>query len=241
LDNFGIMKNNVDSSLILNRKIVIELRFTPVPRFLDLKGTLIEKINLLKIIGTSFWGIGDSAIKVSDSNDDNLERTRIHVEINRLSLISTRIDSIESYFSSFQKIHKVVEETLGDLDINRIGCRIQGTYKTKSKDFANILSNFKNSFPEQVLISDFPVKDMRFQLNYQNGQYHIGPVQENDQFLIMQFPYPERNNNVGVAVDTDNFLLKTKNEELNQISKIKDVFTASLAVEKSLVSNLSNF
>lgn len=235
------MKNNVDSSLILNRKIVIELRFTPIPRFLDLKGTLIEKINQLNIISTSFWGIGDSAIKVSDSNEDSLERIRIHVEINRLSLISTKIDSIEGYFSSFQKVLKVAEDTLGDLDINRIGCRIQGTYRTKSQDFSSILSNFKKSFPEPVFISDYPVKDMRFQLNYQNGQYHIGPVQENDQFLIMQFPYPERNNNVGVAVDTDNFLLKTKNEELNHITKIKDVFTASLAVEKSLVLNLSNF
>jgi hypothetical protein len=95
------MKNNIDSSLILNRKVIIELRFNPAPKFLDLKGTILDKINSLNIIKGADWSIGDSALKISDSNKDELIKNIIQVEINRLSLISSKVDSIEKLVSDF--------------------------------------------------------------------------------------------------------------------------------------------
>jgi hypothetical protein len=71
--------------------------------------------------------------------------------------------------------------------------------------------------------------------------YHIGPVKEDDPFLIKEFKNPDRNNSVGIAIDTDNYLLKAGNNDINGKNKIKDVITASLAVEKSLVENLKEF
>ena len=35
------MKDNINSGLTLNRKIVIEIRFKPIPKILDLKGAYI--------------------------------------------------------------------------------------------------------------------------------------------------------------------------------------------------------
>lgn len=235
------MKNNIDISTVLNRKIIIELRYDPKPIFLDVKGSLIQKIESLKLFPESHWGIGESAVKLSDSNKNELERNRIHVELNRLSFLSTKIDSINDYYSKFESIHKVAKEVLGEFEISRIGCRIQGSYKCKSTDFKELLSNFEKSFPNKLFLEHFPVKDLRFQVNYQNGMYHVGPVGKNDPFLRNEFTHPDRNENVGIGLDTDNFLLRTSSDKLNGTSKIKDVFTASLAVEKSMVENLSDF
>jgi hypothetical protein len=235
------MKNNIDSSLILNRKVIIELRFNPAPKFLDLKGTILDKINSLNIIKGADWSIGDSALKISDSNKDELIKNIIQVEINRLSLISSKVDSIEKLVSDFLKLYEIINELLGGLTISRIGCRIQGTYKTKSNEFNKILDNFKNAFPSQIFLENFPTNDLRLQIVYQNGMYHIGPVKEDDPFLIKEFKNPDRNNSVGIAIDTDNYLLKAGNNDINGKNKIKDVITASLAVEKSLVENLKEF
>lgn len=235
------MKNNIDSSLILNRKVIIELRYSPAPKFLDLKGTILDKINSLNIIRGADWSIGDSALKIADSNNEELIKNIVQVEINRLSLISSKIDSIEKFVSDFMKIYDSIGEIIGTLNITRIGCRIQGTYKTKSRDFNKILENFKNAFPTQVFLENFPTNDLRLQIVYQNGTYHIGPVKENDPFLIKEFKNPDRKNDVGIGIDTDNYLLKTANDSILSKSKIKDVITASLAVEKSLVENLKDF
>ncbi len=235
------MKNNIDSSLILNRKVIIELRFIPTPRFLDLKGTILDKINSLNIIKGADWSIGDSALKIADSNKEELIKNIVQVEINRLSLISSKVDSIEKIVSDFLKLYDTINETLGGLSITRIGCRIQGTYKTKSNEFEKVLENFKNAFPSQIFLENFPTNDLRLQIVYQNGTYHIGPVKENDNFLIREFKNPDRNNSVGIAIDTDNYLLKTGSIDISNKTKFKDVITASLAVEKSLVENLKDF
>lgn len=235
------MKNNIDSSLILNRKVIIELRFIPAPRFLDLKGTILDKINSLNIIKGADWSIGDSALKIADNNKEELIKNIVQVEINRLSLISSKVDSIEKLVADFLKLYDTINDVLGGLTITRIGCRIQGTYKTKSTEFDTILENFKSSFPTQIFLENFPTNDLRLQIVYQNGTYHIGPVKENDNFLIREFKNPDRNNSVGIAIDTDNYLLKTGGNDISSKTKIKDVITASLAVEKSLVENLKDF
>jgi len=82
---------------------------------------------------------------------------------------------------------------------------------------------------------------LRLQIVYQNGNYHLGPVQENDPFLEREFKNPDRNNSVGIGLDTDNYLSKTDKTNINGKAKIKDVIIASLAVEKSLVENLKEF
>jgi len=235
------MKNNIDSSRILNRKIIIEIRFNPAPKFLDLKGTILDKINSLNIIKGADWSIGDSALKISDSNKDELIKNIVQVEINRLSFISSKVDSIEKLVSDFLKLYETINELIGDLIITRIGCRIQGTYKTKSNDFNKLLDSFKSSFPSQIFIENFPTNDLRLQIVYQNGMYHVGPVQKDDPFLVKEFKNPDRNNSVGIAIDTDNYLLKSGNNDITSKTKIKDVIIASLAVEKSLVENLKEF
>jgi hypothetical protein len=235
------MKNNIESSLILNRKVIIELRFIPAPRFLDLKGTILDKINSLNIIKGADWSIGDSALKIADNKKEELIKNIVQVEINRISLISSNVDSIERLVSDFIKLYDTINEVLGNITITRIGCRIQGTYKTKSNEYDKILENFKNSFPSQIFLENFPTNDLRLQIVYQNGTYHIGPVNENDNFLNREFKNPDRNNSVGVAIDTDNYLLKTGTLDIGSKTKIKDVITASLAVEKSLVENLKEF
>jgi hypothetical protein len=235
------MKNNIDTNLILNRKIVIEIRFKAQPKFLDLKGTLLDKIYNLNIIKNAEWSIGDSGFKIADNNQEILVRNLFSAELNRFSIVSYDVHSIEKFVGDFLKINDVVKEVLGDLDVLRVGCRILGTYKTKSNKFDTILKKFKESFPNDIFLKDFPTTDLRLQIVYQNGTYHLGPIQKDDGFLQREFRGPDRNNSVGIGLDTDNYLLRTEEIKINSASKIKDVITASLAVEKSLVEKLKDF
>lgn len=234
------MKDNINTGLTLNRKIVIEIRFKPIPKILDLKGSIISSIEELGLFPVFHWEISDAVISIKDNNDNSNVRNLIIIELNRIAFISTKIDSIDSYFSKFQKIYAELGKVISVNSISRIGCRIQGTYKVKSNKFDLILNSFKEAFPSSIFLEDFPSVDLMFRLNYNNGMYIIGPIKEDDDFLKKEFPFQDRNNSIGIGVDTDNYLLKTNGDELKD-SKIKDVLIASLAVEKSLFEKMKDF
>ncbi len=234
------MKDNIAAGIILNRKIVIEIRFKPNPKILDMKGSILNLIENLNLFSVFHWEIGNTAISMKDSNEQVNVRNQIIVEINRFAFISSNIDSVDSFYAKFHKIYTELITLISFDKYQRIGCRIQGTYKVKSSSFGSILENFKKSFPNEIFLKDFPVKDIMFRLNYNNGMYIIGPIQENDDFLKKEFPFPDRNNSIGIGIDTDNYFLNENGEAIKD-SRIKDVFTASLAVEKSLFEKLKDF
>lgn len=236
------MKENINKEIVLNRKIVIELKYKPNPKILDLKGSIVDSIQTLNLFSPFHWEIGVTGLLLKDSNEKNASRSQVIIDISKFGFICSKIDTIESFFSNYSKLYEVVNAIVDNLIIMRIGCRIQGTYKVKSQNFESVLTSFIKVFSSEIFLTDFPVKDLRVQINYQNGMYNVGPINENDEFLKNEFQYPERIDKVGVAIDTDNFLLNSSgNEDLNKISKIKDVFTASLAVEKSLYDKMKDF
>lgn len=233
------MENTIPSNSICNRKIIIEIRYSANPLIIDKRGELLNKLNQKNIIPNSHWELGTGEVKIFDNSNQEDARTVLFVDLKKLSIISTKISSNDSFFQLIDKTYKILKEVVGDLDILRIGCRIIGTYKAKSKDYSTILQGFKNMFPSQLLLEDFTVKDLRLQLNYQNGMYHIGPINKNDEFLKNQFPYTECDNTIGFAIDTDNFMLKPSSGIKITDSNIKDVFITSLSVEKSLFEKIS--
>lgn len=234
------MKDNINTNLILNRKIVIEIRFKTIPEILDLKGSIISSIEKLKLFPVFHWELGDAVVSIKDSIDNSNVKNQIVIELNRIAFISTKIDSIESFFSKFQKIYTEFSKTVSIASIIRIGCRIQGTYKVKSQTFESIFSNFKKKFPSTIFLEDFPSIDLSFRLTYNNGMYVIGPIKKDDDFLIKEFPFSDRNDSPGVAIDTDNYLLRTNGHEIKD-TEIKNVLIASLAVEKSLYEKMKDF
>lgn len=234
------MKDNISTNSTLNRKIIVELRFESNPRILDVRGSIIESIKKLNLFSINHWELGDSALMIKDAANENFVRNKILIDLNRFAFTSSKIDSVESFFSKFSKVKDAVNQYIELDNLDRIGCRIQGTYKIKSNDFKDVLTSFKNSFPSQIFLEDFPCKDLMLRLDYQNGMYNIGPINKNDNFLKKEFSFEDRNNSVGIAIDTDNFLTKDKKNKLNT-SKIKDVLVASLAVEKSLYEKMKDF
>lgn len=233
------MKDNIDSSSVLNRKIVIEIRYEPNLLFLDKKGSLLSEILKLKLFKAEHLGLNDTAITIADFNDNTKSRKHIHIGLNRFGFISSQVDTIDSFYNSFLKTYDIIQEIIDISNISRIGCRILGTYKVKSGGYDLILENFKKSFSNNFFMNDFPVKDCNIRINYQNGNYQVGPVSKDDEFLLTQFPYENKNNNPGVCIDTDNFLLKT-DKTLDKMM-IKDVYIASLSVEKALYEIMKDF
>lgn len=234
------MKENIDSKNIGNRKFIIELRYDPKVTMLDVKGALVEKIQETGVFPYSHWEIGQSNVSVRDAKqkEDSLNITL--VTLNRINFISYKIDSVESFYANFVKIYDAIIKVLGQLSITRIGCRIIGTYKSKSIDYKDVLKNFQKSFPATFLLEKYPAKDLLFNLTYENGMYQIGPVDANDDFYIREFDIPNCNKHVGIAIDTDNYLTN-ETREINDKSLIKEVYMLSLSVEKELYSNLKDF
>lgn len=232
------MKDSIKREFVKNRKLVLEIRFSPNPKILDERGSLINKIVDAGVIPNAHWELGGANITISDKQDQLQTRKRIFIDINRLSYISTDGDTNESFFASFEKVFKCYKETITQFQIQRIGCRIQGSYVCESIDYDKIIEKFKVNFPNQFLLEDFPAQDLKFQLVYQNGMYNIGPIRKDDQFLKSEFSYDERIDHVGFAIDTDNYILRELSTDQIKESSIKDVYITSLSVEKSLFDKL---
>ncbi|MBC7748053.1 MAG: hypothetical protein H7Z76_05655 [Methylotenera sp.] len=233
------MENTIPAVSICNRKIIIEIRYSAIPIIIDKRGELLNKLNHKSIIPNSHWELGTGEVKMFDSVNQEDARIVLFADLKKLTIISTKISSNDSFFQLIDKAYKTLKEVVGDVDILRVGCRIIGTYKAKSKEYITILQGFKDMFPSQILLEDFQVKDLRLQLNYQNGMYNIGPINKNDEFLKTQFPYDECDNSVGFGIDTDNFILKPAIGAKISDSNIKDVIITSLSVEKSLFEKIS--
>lgn len=235
------MKDNIETKVIGNRKIVLELRFDHKVMLSDKKGSIVEGIKQLGIFVPFYWEIGLANFSIFDNIKKNEARNFIIADLSKFSFISSKIDSVESFFNKFEKIRSVFVKELGELDVRRIGCRIQGSYYTKTNSFDKILENINKGFPSAFFLQNYPVTDMMFRLNYQNGMYNIGPVKEkNDAFLEQNFDESYRKKHVGVAIDTDNYLTSEKHP-INDLQAIKDVFMLSLSIEKDLFSNMKDF
>jgi len=101
-----------------------------------------------------------------------------------------------------------------------------------------LIDKFKNCFPTQFLLENYPAKDFLFHLVYDSGMYQIGPVSNDDGFYSREFPLSSCKKHVGIAIDTDNYLTNEV-KPINDKSLIKDVYTLSLSVEKDLFVKLS--
>lgn len=231
------MKDNLDSKVIGNRKLILELRFDPIVSVLDKRGSIVEAIQKSKVLSIDQWEISQSEVLLRDHSDKKKANNFITVSFNRLSFISFKVDSVDGYFASFKKIYNSVFELIGNPIISRIGCRIIGSYFVKSNSFDELFKSFTTLFPSQILLDKYPSKDMLFSLVYDNGMYNIGPLNSNDDFFNREFQDRECNKHVGIAIDTDNFLTNEK-KEINEFSLIQDVYILSLSVEKDIYNKL---
>lgn len=231
------MKNTINSSSILNRKLILEVRYEPNPQIVDKRGKILDEIMRANIIPNGQWELGDGMVSIADSLEQNLVTKKCFIDTNRITLMSQCNETNESFFNNFTTLFNIAKDNL-TIDIKRIGCRIQGTYSCKSTKYENILNGFIDLFPSQFILEEFPSKDLNFHLVYQNGKYEIGPINVEDIWTKQQFQNEKlRINKPGFAIDTDNYILKTN--EIVKSTSIKDVYLTSLSVEKSLFEKLN--
>lgn len=231
-------QENISSSAILNRKLIVELRFAPVAEFFDKKGVILEE--MAPLIPNSFWSLGDMAIRLSDAQTEDKSRSSIVVEVNRFAFVSSKIDTLQRYVDDVTKMYSILTKTYSKIRIKRIGCRIQGSYKTRSKKFDDVLLGFKQSFPTSLFFDDFSLNGLRLEIRHSQGMYILGPVNVNDSFVNRNFTYDDKKEGVGIGIDTDNFLIDANGEDLNDVERIYDVIRASLAVEKTLIERFGS-
>lgn len=234
------MKDNLDSNIIGNRKIVIELRYEPIVSILDKKGLIAEELVKLNLFTANHWEMRQGDVTVMDSNERETSTNFIMVSFTRISYISSQISSISDYFAKFEKIYHCLIGIISKPVITRIGCRILGSYKVKSTSYDEILKNFLESFPKKYILEPYIANDLAFNLVYENGMYKIGPVKEDDPFYANEFPGDKTNHHIGICIDTDNYVTNVV-RDISDKSLIKDIFQLSLSVEKNLYTNLCDF
>lgn len=234
-------KDNISSAAIINRKLIIELRFNPIASVLDKKGTIADAVSAEKIFKPdNFWEISNNAVRFQSSENKNDTHFIATVEYNKITFVGVKIDSIDSFFNLFLKFYRTIKGNIPNWTVTRIGCRVLGAYKTQSNEFSSILSNFIKIFPSKFIIEPYQTKDLLFRMDYSSGMYQISPLKDDDEFYKREFPSGIINGGVGVMLDTDNYTLKIDGVDIDTIENIKTIFIASLAVEKSLYENLKN-
>lgn len=234
------MKDNIEAKYIGNRKIIIEIRFDPKVTMLDKKGELVEVLQHTEAFNVFHWEIDQAEVTLRDTVEKDEADNIVIVAFNRFSFISSKIDSVESYYAKFKKLYQAMLSVLGEITVKRIGCRIIGTYKVKSSDYKGLLDSFKTSFPSKFYFDKYPAKDLLFRLDYDNGMYQVGPLDIEDNFYNREFKQSNKQKHVGIAIDTDNYLTNEL-KSINDKELIRDVYTLSLSVEKELLSNFSDF
>lgn len=234
------MKDNIEAKHIGNRKIIIEIRFEPKVTMLDKKGELVEVLQHTEAFNVFHWEIDQAEVTLRDTVEKDEADNIVIVAFNRFSFISSKIDSVESYYAKFKKLYQAMLNVLGEITVKRIGCRIIGTYKVKSSDYKGLLDSFKTSFPSKFYFDKYPAKDLLFRLDYDNGMYQVGPLDIEDNFYNREFKQSNKQKHVGIAIDTDNYLTNEL-KSINDKELIRDVYTLSLSVEKELLSNFSDF
>ena len=234
------MKDNIEAKHIGNRKIIIEIRFEPKVTMLDKKGELVEMLQHTEAFNVFHWEIDQAEVTLRDTVEKEEADNIVIVAFNRFSFISSKIDSVESYYAKFKKLYQAMLNVLGEITVKRIGCRIIGTYKVKSSDYKGLLDSFKTSFPSKFYFDKYPAKDLLFRLDYDNGMYQVGPLDIEDNFYNREFKQSNKQKHVGIAIDTDNYLTNEL-KSINDKELIRDVYTLSLSVEKELLSNFSDF
>ena len=232
------MEDNIEKKYIGNRRIILELRFDHKMILADKKGELIDDLKKCMVFNPYHWEMGMANFVLFNGPKKDDSNTTLNVELNRISYISRKIDSVDSYYNNFMKLYNVIVDTLGTLNVQRIGCRIQGTYYSNDNSFQVLLKKMKSIMPQQFLLEDYSTTDYRFEHRYRNGMYMIGPVNNNNEpFMMEVFPNADSKKHIGFAIDTDNYITNEV-QNIDDGKLIKPVFTASLSVEKKLFSNL---
>ncbi|QZE15361.1 hypothetical protein K4L44_05880 [Halosquirtibacter laminarini] len=237
------MENNIKNLNIYLRNIILELRYDPNPIILDLRGQLINRLISDKKFKGYIWSLTDKGIVLNDKESKDESLYTIIVEIDRLSYISRTVASSEDHFNRFKKILELIFQSIDNVKLRRIGCRVQGVYKVLSKDYSKIFNSFKDQFKTNLFLNDFPSKDLKLLIEYENGRYETGPIGKNDSFVRTNFPNNTNSSLVGIAIDTDNYVIFDDFEvDKNKIeSNTKRIYDLSLTVEKTLYERMKEF
>lgn len=234
------MTDNIPSSAIHNRRLILELRFEPNPQFMDKRGLLLTDLEKTEVIKNVHWEAGDAYAAISDNSDALKVTRKCHIDYTRFSYEIIAGDTVDTFYNSFSKLYAAFAKNMPS-KVKRIGCRIQGTYATKSQDYKIIFTKFLGLFPDQFLFTEYSPNDFNFQLVYPNGRYVIGPISEKDAWTQQQFANNDvRVDKVGFAIDTDNYVARPNPAEPLKEGNIRDVFVASLAVEKQLFDRFNS-
>lgn len=231
------MQDNLSTNSIGNRRITMDLRYRPTMAIVDKRGQIIDAFKKAQVFVVNSWGLGNDHIMLRDGEDDSSSKNKVAIGYNRCQFMSYSINSIDEFYARIEKVLKVLKDNIGDLSMRRVACRITGTYKTSQSEFVSLVNSFKEAFPKQFMLDDYPIKDMSFNLIYDYGRYQICPINKDEEIFEEEFDYDGCEKHVGIYIDTDNYV-EIGSDDMFTKQTVKDVFTLSLSIERDLYNKL---
>ncbi|MFT5824410.1 MAG: hypothetical protein ACI8ZM_005678 [Crocinitomix sp.] len=225
---------------IHNRKLILELRYDPVPAIIDKRGEFSDRLIEIPELNCKAWKISNDTIEAFDSENQNNITKRIFIGMNRLSFIDEYAIEHETFYETFLKIFEVFTSLLKEPAIRRIGCRIMGSYEPENGNINTPVPKFLEVFKDDALIKDFPVRDISLTITYSSGRYTIGPIRKDDNWILQNFRHDNKVQKGGFAIDTDNYAIDNNSKKGMKSDEIKNIYETSIQVEETLFTKLSS-
>jgi hypothetical protein len=222
-------------------RITLEIRYAAQSALFDKRGEMILAIQEANPI-LKEWQLAGNDIALLNRMEKPTRE--VVVTIKRSNVIYEDTENIDSYVEDAKRIFSTIYEVLGSgIDkFVRVGCRLGATYKSRD------ISTFdaaKNTFKQKLLNEDFvrelpDSKDFRFEYDFKEGSFFIGPIKAKENWIEKTFKNPEENvPPYGFGMDIDTFIMNRDINNHENISAVIDkVIEQTFGIENIVITGL---
>lgn len=220
-------------------KFILELRYKPKLSMIDKKGEIIESLHEEIKDRYPHWRFTQSDIIFCDDLEKPMDEFQIGMK--RTSIIQEGISTFEDFKNNVNKLLTKAYEVLSLDKIERIGCRIIGTYQLENiSSFDQARRKIEDTFLKDPINLGLNHKDLFIRIVHDNGFYVIGPVKKEENWLKNNFKtFEDSSLKYGYGFDIDSY---GNNFEIKNaraiVAKAEDTLILSKSIEDAIVKSL---
>lgn len=220
------------------KKYVFEWRYQPILESFDKRGLLLQKLNNTFKQKISHWKVSNIEVQLMD--EPGRPSKIISADHKTSRMIYEDPGSLHEFNDDAKKFITILYETYGErsLDIIRVGVRFQSIFTfPKYKTFETILCKLREVFINPSCPLTINISDCQFIFNHESGHILIGPVRNEEQWIMENFLIPDKHAPaVGLGVDIDSFALQTSISSSDDLYNIfSTVEQLTLTAEKEII------
>lgn len=209
-------------------RFVIEVRCEAIPRLLDNRGYVIQRLSSLVAPHFPHWRTSDGRVTFTDTAAPDDPTCELSISTKQITIILEDISGLPEFASVAEQYLSLAFDALQvqSLDVSRIGCRLISVHTSPIiADFERARLLVLDRFHKMPIELPFQYTDSAWSLVHDHGRFTVMPYQQSDDwgrqiFKSTRKQLPE----FGIALDIDSF------EKSRRIGSRRDLARASLAI-----------